>query len=306
MHDAGGQARLLAISDLHISYQENRDIVSGLRPTDPGDWLIVAGDVGERSEDIAWAMELLADRFEKVIWVPGNHELWTPRGDLPLRGVERYEHLVETCRKFGVVTPEDPWPVWTGAGGPVRVAPMFLLYDYTFRPEGTHDTKSALAYAHKTGIVCTDEYLLHPEPFADRAAWCRERVALTERRLEECDPSVPLVPVNHYPLVREPTRVLRYPEFALWCGTEATADWHTRFPVAVMVYGHLHIPRTTFHDGVRFEEVSLGYPREWRRRATPPGGLRDVLRVSDDGPGDTVAAWLARKAEAEKAEKGSS
>lgn len=66
--------------------------------------------------------------------------------------------------------------------------------------------------------------------------------------------------VNHFPLVREPTRVLRHPEFALWCGTEATADWHTRFNARAVVYGHLHIPRTTWHDGVRFEEVSVGYP----------------------------------------------
>jgi hypothetical protein len=44
-----------------------------------------------------------------------------------------------------------------------------------------------------------------------------------------------------------------------------------------MVYGHLHIPRTTWHEGVRFEEVSVGYPREWRKRSGPPGRLRRVL-----------------------------
>jgi hypothetical protein len=35
------------------------------------------------------------------------------------------------------------------------------------------------------------------------------------------------------------------------------------------VYGHLHIPRTTWYDGVRFEEVSLGYPAEWAKRSAP-------------------------------------
>jgi hypothetical protein len=83
--------------------------------------------------------------------------------------------------------------------------------------------------------------------------------------------------VNHFPLVREPTRVLRYPEFAQWCGTDRTADWHLRYRAAVAVYGHLHIPRTTWYDGVRFEEVSVGYPREWSRRSTPPGTLRRVF-----------------------------
>jgi 3',5'-cyclic AMP phosphodiesterase CpdA len=277
-----GSGRLLAISDLHVAYQENRDIVSGLRPTAPGDWLILAGDVAERVEDIAWALGVLAERFERVIWTPGNHELWTPREDtLQLRGVERYEHLVKLCRELGVTTPEDPYPVWNGTGGPVRIAPLFLLYDYTFRPEGKDTERAAMEYAYETGVVCNDEFMLHPDPHPDRATWCRERVALTERRLAQCDPAVPLLLVNHYPLVREPTRILRYPEFALWCGTEATADWHKRFNVRAMVYGHLHIPRTTWYDGVRFDEVSLGYPREWRRRQAGPAQPRDVLRAGE-------------------------
>jgi hypothetical protein len=40
--------------------------------------------------------------------------------------------------------------------------------------------------------------------------------------------------------------------------------------VVAAVYGHLHIPRTERYDGVRFEEVSVGYPREWLRRGTAP------------------------------------
>ena len=41
-----------------------------------------------------------------------------------------------------------------------------------------------------------------------------------------------------------------------------------------VVYGHLHIPRTTWHDGVRFEEVSLGYPRERASRRRPDAPRR--------------------------------
>jgi 3',5'-cyclic AMP phosphodiesterase CpdA len=167
--------------------------------------------------------------------------------------------------------------VWQGPGGPARIAPLFLLYDYTFRVEGTHTKEQSLAYAHQTGIVCTDEVLLHPDPYPSREAWCRARVAETERRLVACDPSVPLVLVNHWPLIREPTRKLRYPEFAQWCGTELTADWHRRFNTAAVIYGHLHIPGSRVHDGVRFEEVSLGYPREWTPRGLPCPVLRPVL-----------------------------
>ncbi|MEU4562388.1 metallophosphoesterase [Actinoplanes sp. NPDC023936] len=272
---------LFAISDLHLAYQENREVIDQLAPSSPDDWLIVAGDVGELFDEVTAVLRALSERFAKVIWAPGNHELWThPRDPVPLRGDHRYRELVAACRAAGVVTPEDPYPVWTGAGGPVVVAPLFLLYDYTWRAPGTTTMAESLAYAERTGVVCTDELLLHPDPYPSRQAWCEARLTRTESRLREIDPALPTVLVSHWPLHRHPTEILRYPEFAQWCGTERTADWHVRFRARVAVYGHLHIRRTTQQDGVRFEEVSLGYPREWRRRfGGPPAPLlRDVLR----------------------------
>jgi len=130
-----------------------------------------------------------------VVWVPGNHELWTHRADpVRLRGVARYELLVELCRRLGVLTPEDPYPVWTGPGGPVTVVPLFLLYDYTFWPPGVTSREEALALAYQTGVVCTDEFLLHPDPYPTRQDWCAARLELTERRLAELDPGPVLSP----------------------------------------------------------------------------------------------------------------
>ncbi len=83
-----------------------------------------------------------------------------------------------------MLTPEDPYPVWTGAGGPVTVAPLFLLYDYTFRPPGADTQEEALEAAYRSGIVCTDEHLLHPDPYPSREAWCRARVEYTMQRLD--------------------------------------------------------------------------------------------------------------------------
>ncbi|KUJ69090.1 metallophosphoesterase [Streptomyces albus subsp. albus] len=279
----GGTHRgeLLAISDLHVAYEENRAIVERLRPGSDEDWVIVAGDVGEVFSDIEWALGLLSERFAKVIWVPGNHELWShPKDPVKERGVARYELLVEMCRAKGIVTPEDPYPVWQGQGGPLTVAPLFLLYDYTFRLDGIHSKEAALAHAHEVGVVCTDEHFLHPDPYPTRDAWCRARIEETERRLAACDPELRTVLINHWPLTRLPTRVLRYPDFALWCGSELTADWHVRFRAETVVYGHLHIPRVTVEEGVRFQEVSVGYPREWKRHGRLPADpLRRILPV---------------------------
>jgi 3',5'-cyclic AMP phosphodiesterase CpdA len=225
--------------------------------------------VSESLEDFEWALGLLARRFAQVLWTPGNHDLWSAPGESPeLRGVARYEHLVGVCRKIGVLTPEDPYPTWTGDGEPVTVAPLFVLYDYSFGRNIADSKHESLALAHRAGVVCSDEYLLHPDPHPTREAWCRERARETELRLSALEGDTPRILVNHFPLTEHPTRVLTHPEFAQWCGTLLTSDWHSRFEAVAVVYGHLHIPRTTWQDGVRFEEVSLGYPREWSRRAT--------------------------------------
>jgi 3',5'-cyclic AMP phosphodiesterase CpdA len=269
--------RLLALSDLHVAHPQNRQIVADLNPGHEGDWLLLAGDVGELYPDIEWALRTLAAKYQTVVWAPGNHELWTRRKDPnQLRGEPRYLALVELCRELGIHTPEDPYPVWDGPGGPVTVAPVFLLYDYTFRPDGAHTKEQGLELAYGKGIVCRDEALLHPDPHGSIEHWCQARIEYTEQRLARRDPALPVVFVTHYPLVREPTRVLRYPLFAQWCGTTRTQDWHLRYNATAVVYGHLHIPRTTWYDGVRFEEVSLGYPREWRRRGTEPKVPRHI------------------------------
>jgi predicted phosphodiesterase len=254
---------LLAVSDLHVDHTENRAVVDRLRPRSAADWLIVSGDVADSPDDVEWALRALRERFERVIWTPGNHELLAHRDEpAELRGEQRYLHLVDLCRRIGVTTPEDPFPIWEGEDGPTQIAPLFLLYDYTFGRNVAPTREEALRRAYDAGVVCVDEFLLHPDPYPSREAWCQARVGETERRLAASDPKLPMVLINHFPLLDEPTRVLRHPEFAQWCGTIHTADWHRRFRATAVVYGHLHIPRTTWHDGVRFEEVSLGYPRE--------------------------------------------
>ena len=106
--------------------------------------------------------------------MPGNHELWTRQkeGVGAARGGAATTHLVQACRAAGVLTPEDPFPVWTDEGGPAVVAPLFLLYDYSFLPDGTATAEEGLAAAYTAGVVCTDEHLLAPDPYPDRAAWC--------------------------------------------------------------------------------------------------------------------------------------
>ncbi len=268
---------LYAISDLHVGYSQNREELTQL-PAYPDDWLIVAGDIGESLAHFHWTLQLLTERFAKVIWVPGNHDLWTlPKGDTDLRGAAKYLRLVKICREYGVLTPEDPYIKWEGGDFEATLVPTFTLYDYSFRPK--NQTKAqAIANAKAENIVCVDEALLYPAPYRTREAWCAARCAYTEERLATLPPDEPLILINHYPLRQDLAYLPRIPEFRLWCGTKRTEAWLEQFPVKMVIFGHLHIPQSKVRDGVRFEEVSFGYPRqrEWRSQSDIVSHLRRI------------------------------
>lgn len=252
--------KLLAISDLHVGHAANRDALRQVSPR-PDDWLILGGDLGETEAHLRLVLGELGPKFRQLVWVPGNHELYAdPQDPSGHRGEAKYLRLVEICRAAGVLTPEDPYHVWAGEGGPHVLAPLFLLYDYSFRPPHVRE-EDAVAWAVESGVLATDERLLDPHPYPSRQAWCAARVALTEARLAAAPP-LPAVLINHFPLREDLARLPAIPRFKIWCGTTRTHDWHRRFRAAVVVSGHLHLPRTEWVDGVRFEEVSLGYPRQ--------------------------------------------
>jgi 3',5'-cyclic AMP phosphodiesterase CpdA len=272
--------RLLAIGDLHLSNPHNREALFQI-PDHGDDWLILAGDVAESLELQELAIRELGQRFAKLIWVPGNHDLWAvPRkGQRPARGVARYRAMVDLARSYGAHTPEDPyldWPQPAPEGERVVIAPLFLLYDYSFRPDHV-DRSEIRSWAREGGALCVDEIWLSPDPYPSREAWCWARCRDAESRLEAVPADCRTILVNHWPLRADLIRIPRIPRFTPWCGTVLTDDWHRRFRALAVVTGHLHTRRTDIVDGCRFEEVSLGYPRQWRREDGIDGYFRVIL-----------------------------
>ena len=278
--------RLLALSDLHVGFGVNRAALLEIS-AQPDDWLILAGDLGETGEHLRFVFETLGPRFRRLIWVPGNHELWTSREDGELLGgAAKYQHMIDLCRAHGVLTPEDPYPVWEGEGGPHLIAPLFLLFDYSMRPDEVAHA-DAVRWAAAGGVVSSDEFRLEPAPHPDLPAWCAARLADARARLDLAlarDPELPTILINHWPLREDLIYLPRIPRYTVWCGSRATHDWHRRYRARVVVTGHLHTRRTDWIDGVRFEEVSLGYPRHWRQDLGIDLHLRTIL--PEPAPGE--------------------
>ncbi|KAJ6145201.1 transposase [Penicillium chermesinum] len=291
--------KLYAIADLHLSYKYNLEALEALHHVHQDDGLILAGDIGESATHLHSAFRWAKSYFHSVWWCPGNHELYTlplsakdraagGGSSPPARGEAKYEQCIAIARQYGVITPEDEFVTWDcNDGTPLAlVCPIFTLYDYSFRPPDVTREK-ALAWAEEQGICATDEVLLHPDPYATRDMWCAALVSRFEARLESAvreKPDLPLIIANHWPLHESVVHLPAVPRFRLWCGTTRTGDWHTRFHAKVVVSGHLHLRRTDWVDGVRFEEVSLGYPRQWERARSLGKDINSFLREILPGP----------------------
>lgn len=274
--------RLLATSDIHISHRSNQAALATMGRY-PDDWLILAGDVGERALHLHQALDDLQPRFTRVIWVPGNHDLWCPAGATDrTRGLARYEELVAICRARGVLTPEDPYAEFPSAPG-TYIVPMFLLFDYSFRPLDV-DAADARNWARTEGVLSGDEWMIDPSPFESIPDWCADRCIRTAARLDALPSGASTVLINHWPLRYDLARPPRVPRFSIWSGTTRTEAWAVRYRAVAVVSGHLHLRTTLFRDGVRYEEVSLGYPRDWNPARGIDWYLREIL------PGTSASA----------------
>lgn len=266
---------LYAISDLHLGYKENREAFNDMS-VHANDWLILGGDLGESQELLKNALELTVKKFAKVFWIPGNHELWSVGGEKNLQGDDKYQSLVACCRSFDVLTPEDPYFSWDDHGTTRTIAPLFLLYDYSFRPD-TVLKKDALDWAMEHGLLCADEHYLKFSPYQSKEDWCQQRCVSTHARLKEVPKDNQLILVNHFPLRYDQVIIPRIPRFSIWCGTKNTEQWHKEFNVSHVVYGHLHFRKSYRFEDVQFDEVSLGNPRQWDHTRHIDSYLRKIL-----------------------------
>ena len=204
-------------------------------------------------------------------------------------GRARYDYLVNICDEMGIVTPEHPFPVWTEEGGPATIVPMFLLYDYTFLPQGATTKAEGLAIARERNVVAhrripaVQRAVRHP-----RRVVSRSDVVHAKARLEELDWMTPTVLVNHFPMVREPCDAMFYPEFSLWCGTDR--DRRLAHPLQRGVLG-VRAPAHPAHHVVRRRALRGGVRRLSARVAAPQA----LSMAAPDAAGPEVRAGLSQR-----------
>ncbi len=82
--------------------------------------------------------------------------------------------------------PEDPFPVWQGDGGAHILAPLFALYDYSFRPDDVPCCGGRRVGPAKVRCCARTKCSCSPKPYNHVGEWCGGASGRRdERRLDE-------------------------------------------------------------------------------------------------------------------------
>jgi hypothetical protein len=287
--------RLCLTSDLHVEHHPDVIplVVERARLLKP-DVLIVAGDVSSKLETLEAALTTLRAAAPRVLFVPGNHDLWMLPGG-PTSRVRYEEAIPAACARAGVdAIGNAPFTidgvVFCGVTG---------WYDYSLRNRELDDTFKRQDYERGAwGRLRWNDTVRVSWPGDDGAeldapAICDAQVHLLERQLADAGTQPTVVVTHHlafHGLVTSYAHIPNAPP-----GGEKPWDFINGFMgserlgaamlraanVRHAVAGHTHFRKRVDVDGRagRFtaETSPVGYPREYAKY----GGLTLAERVAD-------------------------
>lgn len=262
-------SRVWAISDIHIDYQENfNQLLAFARRGHPLDVLIIAGDATDRLDTLARLFEALVPCFQRVLFVPGNHELWIRRSDFS-DSLQKFQAIQTLCRDQGVQTE----PLRLGQYRSLWLVPLQSWYDDKQHPEYTLFMEKNPA-ADRTGDLWGDFFHTRwpaslTEPLAQYFAQLNE--PLLARNYD-----APILSFSHFlprqelifasDLERSLLAKLfdPHPEFnfSRVAGSLRIHEQIRRLGSQVHLYGHQHRNRVRNLGGVTYVSHCMGYPKE--------------------------------------------
>jgi len=240
--------RVFALSDLHIDYQVNAKWVADISAFDyRDDVLILAGDVTDKLRLLEWCLSTLAHRFRKVLFVPGNHDLWVVREGYEKTSLQKFQEVAAVVESSG-----PSMRPFREHG--VSIIPLLSWYDYSFG-EPSEELKTRWMDYH----ACR-----WPSGFGEKEIAAHFAALNNNHAVDAADmritfshflPRIDVMP--HY--IPAAKRVL-YPVL----GTTQLDRQLRLLNPTIHIYGHSHVNRNVLIDGVCYINNAFGYPSETR------------------------------------------
>lgn len=240
--------RVFALSDIHVDYDVNAQWVRSLSSQDyRDDVLILAGDVTHKLPELAAALNALTTRFNKVLFVPGNHELWV-LGEAPERtSLQKFADVLAVATQSGASM--QPY-----RRDDVLIAPLLGWYDFSFgRP--TTELQGIWMDFH----ACRWPAGFEPDDVAAHFTHMNSGISTGGAgkviTFSHFMPRIDLLPSHVSSRHRLLDPIL---------GSTRLEQQLRQLGSGIHVYGHSHINRRVSFDGVTYINNALGYPGEER------------------------------------------
>ena len=240
--------RIFALSDIHVDFEANARSISSLSAQDyREDFLILAGDVSHSLQLLAKNLELLANRFRKVFYVPGNHDLWVIRDSDGKTSFDKFNEIaavMENCGVSGAPFHDDT----------ISIVPLLGWYDYSFG-----EPSNELTTTWGDFLFCKWPDHLGMEEIASRFAAMNEPLIRPPNNLvisfSHFVPRIDVMP----DFISEGNRIV-YPVL----GSILLERQIRQIRSDIHVYGHTHVNRRVDIDGTAYINNAFGYPSETR------------------------------------------
>ncbi|HEY0143899.1 MAG TPA: metallophosphoesterase [Thermoanaerobaculia bacterium] len=238
--------RIFALSDIHIDYDTNARWVADLSVADyQDDVLILAGDITDKLRLLEWCLGTLVKRFEKVLFVPGNHELWVIRDGPEKTSMQKFDEVCQVVESSGASM--RPFR----AGG-VSILPLLGWYDDSFGEPGAELKAAWMDYRAcrwPSGYTSRDVAVHFAALNEGQVSVAGDKVITYSHFLPRIDVMPAYIPQEHRYL---------YPVL----GSTLLEDQLRKLEASIHVYGHSHVSRRVTIDGVTYINNAFGYPSE--------------------------------------------
>lgn len=240
--------RVFALSDIHIDYSGNQQWIADLSRHDyQGDILILAGDVTDNLAKLEWCFKSLTACFKQVLFVPGNHDLWTLRDKLKIGSLEKFAQIRQMAQDCGVA-------MQTWQHGDLTLVPLLGWYDFSFGLPGAELLEAwmdfrACSWPDGFDAQTITRHFLRLNPPAPLVR--TPHVISFSHFLPRIDVMHPGIP---------PERRMVYPVL----GSDLLDIQVRACAPQIHVYGHSHVNRQVVIDGVKYINNAYGYPSETR------------------------------------------
>lgn len=234
--------KVWATSDVHLDYAENWQWFQGLSASDyTQDILILAGDLLPDLNKVQQFFEQLVPKFLKVLFVPGNHDLWLKKGEKD--SLQKFHQLLELAHKTGVQT--SPY-----TSADLAIVPIFSWYDFSF---GQPSVAIRRAWVDFKACQWTMQEAALTQYFLDLNVPHLEQKSKEIISFSHFVPSATLIPTKVPKVVRSLLPVF---------GSDKIEQQLKLLQPDLHIYGHSHLNRSVEKDGIWYLNNAFGYPHE--------------------------------------------